>query len=149
MKRLLFILASFLLVPVNLAFATSTLNKNIRIFEDTIWLGTYALMIVCGVLMMRMSAKMTRNGFIAMVVTGCLGMTWKILNTLKGVMLQSQPEWLFTVVRESVESLAAIMIGVTFILLAYSFIRLFNKTKQSASSRVAQPQQQPQQRQVA
>ncbi len=115
----------FLFASANYVFAASALNVNMRIFEDTLWLGTFLLMFVMGLLMQGISGRLTRLGFRLVAVAATAGFCWKALSTLNRALLVEQPEWLVEVTRESFEAAVGIVLTVAFLVLVYAFAKLF------------------------
>lgn len=123
MKRILVPLA---LLASSSALAASDINDNFRLFEDTSWVTTFALMVVFGLLMRRLSANYMKLGFTVLTLAGLSGFLWKAIGVVKRVFMIDQPEWLFEVARESFEAFAGLLLGVAFLILAYAFIRIFS-----------------------
>lgn len=113
-----------LLVSLTNALA-SPVNSNIRLFEDTLWLSTFSMMIILSAAMLQISANLTRLGFAIMVATGISGLIWKVIGVVKRVFGIGEPKWFFELTRESFEGLTGLLLAAAFIVLAYSFIKLF------------------------
>ena len=127
------LIASVSLLSTHYVLAASVLNVNMRIFEDTLWLGTFLLMLVLGLLMRGISGSLTRLGFSFVALAAAAGFSWKALSTLNRALLIENPEWLVGVVRESLEAAIGVLLTVAFLILVYAFSRLF------AVSRLSEP----------
>ena len=108
-------------------FAASALNNNVRIFEDTLWVITFLLMITLGLLMKNISHGHTKKGYIVLTIAGVSGILWKGIGLVKRVLIQKEPVWLFDVARETFEGLTGIILAVAFVLLIYSLVKIFKK----------------------
>ncbi len=126
-KRLVAILLSIPLASIFVLGATSALNNNIRIFEDTIWLITFILMVTLGILMRRISGGKAKTGYMLIALTGVSGLLWKGIGLIKRVFILSEPKWLLDVARETFEGLTGIILAVGFILVIYSYMKIFKK----------------------
>lgn len=116
------------------AWAASAVNENIRLFEDTVWIGSFALMFVYSLLMVSLSANTVKFGFKLLALTGLSGLSWKILGVTKRVFNLDNPEWLFLITRETLEVFTGVIIGVAFFVLSNGFVRLFNSVHRRAES---------------
>ena len=113
-------------LPINQAIAaTSALNNNLRIFEDTIWLITFTLMIIAGLLLRNLSGGFSSPGYILLAATGLLGWLWKGIGLVKRVFILNEPAWLFNVARETFEGLTGIVLALASILLVYSILKVY------------------------
>lgn len=122
----------FILLVAQQALAASEINANIRLFEDTIWIGTFTLMLVFSLLMASFSASIINLGFKLLALTGLSGLAWKTIGVIKRVFNIDNPEWLFLITRETLEVFTGVVIGVAFLVLSFGFTQLFNSAKRQA-----------------
>lgn len=115
-----------LVVPIADAFAaTSEMNNNVRVFEDTLWLFTFGFMVVLGLLMSRLSGGMAQKGFHVFVAAGSCGLLWKSIGLVKRITGTESPEWLYQIARETFEGLVGVLLAIAFALLITSLVRTF------------------------
>lgn len=111
------------LLPMESAFAAlSPQNNNFRIFEDSMWLVAFTLMIVVALLMRKLSWGLGRHGYMMLAVTGVSGWCWKFIGLIKRVFVQKEPQWFFTITRESFEGATGVLLAIAFLMLAYSIM---------------------------
>ena len=119
-----------LLLPVPAALAaTSVVNNNVRIFEDTLWLIVFTLMTVAGLLLKGVSGGSGRNGFLLLALAGVSGWLWKGIGLVKRVFVLNEPVWLFSLARETFEGLTGIILAVAFLLIVYSVVKVLQRQK--------------------
>lgn len=109
--------------------AMSALNNNVRVFEDTLWLAAFSLMIFSGFLLSKVSGGLTKKGYILLGFAGISGAMWKGIGLVKRVLSAENPEWFFSITRESFEGLTGLVLAAAFITIAYSVIQLVKKQK--------------------
>ena len=124
---------AFLLVTVSLpastAFAAlSPVNNNIRVFEDTIWLFAFTLMLVTGLLMRNISWGLGRVGYSFLVFSALMGWCWKFLGLTKRILVAKEPVWLLNIARETFEGITGVVLAIAFVLLALSIRRLYSSS---------------------
>ena len=110
----------------NLAWcATSALNNNMRVFEDTLWLTVFTLMMVAGRRLSEISSGGARIGYILLSLTGFSGWLWKGIGLVKRVTLVDEPAWLFCVARETFEGLTGVVLAIALLTLVISIRRIY------------------------
>ena len=120
-------------VLANNAFAkTSAMNANIRLFEDTLWLVAFLLMMVAGFLLRRLSGTGGSAGYWVLGIAGLVGSAWKGIGVIKRIFVASEPKWLFDLTRETLEGLSGVILAVAFILLVLSIRRVYSRAYNSA-----------------
>lgn len=113
-------------LPVNSALAAlSSINNNYRIFEDTIWLFTFTLMLITGFLMKNLSHGMGKIGYYFLMFTGITGWCWKFLGLAQRVFIVKEPAWLFSIARETFEGLTGVVLAIAFLLIAFSIRQIY------------------------
>lgn len=114
------------LTPVGAVIAaTSAVNNNVRIFEDTLWLIVFTLMVVAGSKLSEISGGGTRLAYWLLSLTGISGWLWKGIGLAKRVLLLDEPAWLFSVTRETFEGLTGVVLAMAFLVLVTSLRRLY------------------------
>ena len=117
-------LAVILLADDALA-ATSAINNHVRIFEDTLWLITFAMMGTAGLLLRRISGAGVGFSYLLLAFTGLLGFCWKGIGLVKRVLIINEPKWFFSVTRETFEGLTGIVLAISFITLVFAIRQVY------------------------
>ena len=105
--------------------ATSALNNNVRIFEDTIWLAVFTLMIVAGWKLQKLSSGGATFAYWLLALAGLSGWLWKGIGLFKRVIIVNEPKWLFSLTRETFEGLTGIILAIACLVLVLSISRLY------------------------
>jgi hypothetical protein len=126
-KGLLLTVSLFFIFISDVLAATSQLNNGFRIFEDTLWVFVFTLMVILGILMNNLSSGKTRMGYLMLVLTGVCGWLWRSIGLVKRIFILEEPKWFFEVVREFLEGVTGVFLAVAFTLLIYSLIKIFKK----------------------
>ncbi|MFC1665122.1 hypothetical protein ACFL17_05815 [Pseudomonadota bacterium] len=115
----------FLVAPTTSLGATSAINNNVRILEDTIWTMTFLALIFLGLKMRSISGTKAIMGYTIFSVAGVCGLLWKAIGLAKRVFMIKEPVWFFDLTRETFEGLTGIVLAISFFILVYSLRRLF------------------------
>ncbi len=110
--------------------ATSVINNNFRIFEDTLWLACFTLMIFSGLLLRTVSGGLTSKGYLFLAIAAISGAMWKGIGLIKRLFELSEPRWFYTLTRETFEGLTGIILAIAFLMIVYSVLQLIKKQKQ-------------------
>lgn len=105
--------------------ATSAVNNNVRILEDSTWLIAFVLMIVAGLTLRESGAKDMANAYTLLAVAGLSGALWKGIGVVKRVLLVKEPAWFFDIVRETFESLTGVFIAISFLMIVIAVRKLY------------------------
>ncbi len=118
-------LAVFVALPNGALAATSALNNNMRVLEDTLWLTVFTLMIIAGTKLSEISSGGVRSGYFLLTLAGISGWLWKGIGLVKRVMLLDEPQWLFGVARETFEGLTGILLAIALLVLVVALRRIY------------------------
>ena len=138
------ILLLWLVFPASNAFAgISTVNNNFRIFEDTLWLGVFTLMIIAGLKLKKLAGGSAALAYALLAVTGLSGWLWKGIGLVKRVFVVNEPAWIFSLTRETFEGLTGIILAGAFLVLVISIKRIYStvgtRTLQRSRESTASP----------
>lgn len=109
--------------------ALSPLNNNVRIFEDTLWLAAFTLMIFSGFLLRRVSGGLTSKGYLLLALAGFSGAAWKGIGLSSRLLLLDEPTWFSSLTRDTVGGVTGLILAVAFVMIAYSVIQLVKRQK--------------------
>ena len=104
--------------------ATSAINANIRLFEDTIWSMTFIFMVIAGFHMKRLST-VGSGAYSLFILAGFIGLGWKSIGLIKRIFVANEPVWFFSILREVLEGFAGVTLTIAFIMLAVSLNKLY------------------------
>ena len=106
--------------------ATSTINNNMRIWEDATWLVAFVLMTSAGLIMRNSEGKNVALAYTIFAVAGLSGSLWKGIGLVKRVLDIDEPRWFFLVVRETFEGLTGVFIAIAFLLIVIAVRKLYD-----------------------
>ena len=114
-----------LMLPLTEAMATSKINANIRLFEDTISFIAFLLMMIAGLSLRKLNGA---SGYWILALAGLTGLIWKGIGVVKRITGAKEPVWLFDGVRETAEGLSGVVLALACILLVVGLRKLYKNT---------------------
>ena len=111
-----------LIAPLTEAMATSNINANIRLFEDTISLIAFIFMMIAGLSLRKLNGSV---GYSILAIAGLTGVIWKGIGVVKRVTGAKEPVWLFDIVRETAEGLSGVILALACIMLVMGLRKLY------------------------